>query len=144
MVFIRFDIYHRSTYHNTVLELLSHSKLKAEKLGLTEMDVVLDIAIYAKAVKVMMNSSYIDLKKLIVLCLGGFHTMRIIIAVIGKRLADAGLRDIAIKADLLGESSVNQMFKAKHYNNAMRALKYLYDAVKGHMIDSFKQMKANR
>ena len=33
------------TSHDTVLELLSQSKLKAEKLGLTETDVVLHMAI---------------------------------------------------------------------------------------------------
>ena len=55
------------TSHDTVLELLSQSKLKAEKLGLLETDVVLDMAIYAKAVEVMMNPRHIDLKKFIVM-----------------------------------------------------------------------------
>lgn len=55
------------TSHDTVLELLSQSKIKAEKLGLVETDVVLDMAIYAKAVEVMMNPRYIDLKQFIVL-----------------------------------------------------------------------------
>ena len=31
------------------------------------------------------------------------------------------------------------MLRGKHYNNAMRVLKYLYDVVKRHMIESFKQ-----
>ncbi len=127
------------TSHDTVLELLSQSKIKAEKLGLVDTDVVLDMAIYAKAVEVMMNPKYIDLKQFIVLRLGGFHTMCIFIAVIGKRFASAGLRDIVIEANLLGESSVDQMFKGKHYNNAMRILKYMYEAVKRHMINSFEQ-----
>ena len=130
------------TSHDTVLEVLSQSKLKAEKLGLLETDVVLDMAIYAKAVEVMMNPRHIDLKKFIVLRLGGFHTMSIFIAVIGKRFADAGLRDIVIEANLLGESSVDQMIKGKHYNNAMRILKY--EAVKRHMIDSFEQWKSDQ
>ena len=128
-----------STSHDTVLELLNQSKMKAEKLGLIETDVVLDMAIYSKAVEVMMNPRYIDLKKFIVFRLGGFHTMCIFIAVIGKRFADAGLCDIVIEANLLGESSVDQMFKGKHYNNAMRILKYLYDAIKRHMIESCEQ-----
>ena len=37
---------------DTVLELLTQSKLKAEKLQLTEVDVVVDQAIYAKACEV--------------------------------------------------------------------------------------------
>ena len=127
------------TSHDTVLELLSQSKLQAEKLGLTETDVVLHMAIYAKAVEVLMNPRYVDLKKFVVLRLGAFHTMCIFIAVIGKRFGDAGLRDIIIESNLLGESSVDQVLKGKHYNNAMRILKYLFDAVKRHMLDSFKE-----
>lgn len=100
---------------------------------------VLDMAIYAKAVEILMNPRYIDLKKFIVLRLGGFHTMCIFIAVIGKRFGDAGLRDIIIESNLLGESSVDQMLRGKHYNNAMRVLKYLYDVFKRHMIESFQQ-----
>ena len=69
--------------------------------------------------------------------LGGFHTTCIFVAVIEKRFADAGLRDIAIKANLLGESSVNQMLKGKHYNNAMRILKYLFEALRRHRITNW-------
>ena len=127
------------TSNDTVLELLTQSKLKAEKLGLTETDVVLDMAIYAKAVAILMNPRYLELKKFIVLRLGGFHTMCIFIAVIGKRFGDAGLRDLIVESNLLGESSVDQMLRGKHYNNAMRVLKYLYDVVKRHMIESFEQ-----
>ena len=96
------------TSHDTVLELLSQSKLKAEKLGLTETDVVLDTAIYSKAVEILLNPRYIDLKRFIVLRVGAFHTMCIFIAVIGKRFGDAGLLDIVIEWNLLGESSIEQ------------------------------------
>ena len=61
------------------------------------------------------------------------------IAVIGKRFGDAGLRAIIVESCLLGESSVDQMFRGKHYNNAMRILKYLYDAMKKRMIESYEQ-----
>lgn len=132
------------TSHDTVLELLSQSKLKAEKLGLNETDVVLDMAIYSKAVEIIMNPRYIDLKKFVVLRLGGFHTMCVFIAVIGKRFGDAGLRDIVIEANLLGESSVEQMLNGKHYNNAIRILKYLFDAIKRHLIDSYEQNESDQ
>lgn len=66
------------TSYETVLELLNQSKLKAEKLGLTETDVVLDMAIYAKAVEIILKPRYIDLKKFIVLRLGAFHTLCIL------------------------------------------------------------------
>ena len=81
--------------HDTVLELLNQFKIKAEKLGLMETDVVLDMAIYSKAVEIFMNPRYIDLEDFIVLRLGGFHTTCIFIAVIGKRFGNARLRDIS-------------------------------------------------
>ena len=62
------------TFHDTVLELLTQSKLKAEKLGLRETDVVLGMAIYAKAVEILMNPRHLGLKRFIVLLLGGFYT----------------------------------------------------------------------
>ena len=68
-----------------------------------ETDVVLDMAIFSKAVEIFMNPRYIDLKDLIVLRLGAFHTMCIFIAVIGKRFGDGGLRDIIVESNLLGE-----------------------------------------
>lgn len=132
------------TSHDTVLELLSQSKLKAEKLGLTETDVVLDMAIYSKAVEILINPRYIDLKRFVVLRVGAFHIMCIFIAVIGKRFGDAVLRDIVIESNLLGESSVEQMLKGKHYNNAMRVLNYLYDALKRRLIESFEQSLLER
>ena len=75
------------TSHDTVLELLVQTKFKAEKLGLAETDVVLDMAIYSKAVEILMNPKYTDLKRFIVLRLGAFHIMCIYIAVIGNVLA---------------------------------------------------------
>ena len=81
---------------------------------------VLDMAIYVKAVEVMLTPRYIYLKQFVVFRLDGFHTVCIFIVVIGWRFADAGLRDIVIEANLLDESSVDQMLKGKHYNNSMR------------------------
>ena len=91
------------TKMDTVLELLVQSKCKAERLGLTETDIVVDQAIYAKAVEILMNPTHIDLKRFIVLRMGAFHTSCIFMAVIGKRFSDAGLRDWIIEANLLGK-----------------------------------------
>ena len=90
------------TKMETVLEILTQSKYKAEKIGLKETDVVLDQAIYAKAVEILLNPIHADLKKFIVLRMGAFHTSCIFLAVIGKRFADAGLRDLIVEANLLG------------------------------------------
>ena len=66
-----------------------------------------------------------------------------IITVIGERFGDASLRDVIVELNLLGESSVEKMLKTKHYNNAMRVLKYMYDAMKRHMIESYEQSVHN-
>ena len=80
---------------------------------------------------------YIDLKDFIVLLLGAFHTTCIFIAVIGKRFGGAGLRDLIVESNLLGESSVDQMLKGKHYNNAVMVFKYIYEAIKRLLIENF-------
>lgn len=51
------------TKMEVVLELLLQSKEKAANLGSEDTDVVMDLAIYAKAVEVLLNPSYKDLKK---------------------------------------------------------------------------------
>ena len=84
---------------DVVLELLTQSKLKSEKLGLKETDVLLDQAIYEKAVEIMMNPSHADF---IILRMGAFHPSLKFLAVIGKRFSDASLRDWLIEANLLG------------------------------------------
>ena len=85
-----------------VLELLKLSKSKAENLGLSKTDVVLDQAIYTKALGILMKPKYLDLKRFIVLRMGAFHTSCFFIAVIGKTFGDAGLRNWIIEANLAG------------------------------------------
>ena len=43
--------------------MLLQSKEKATHLGLTETDIVVDQAIYAKAIEVVLNPDYEDLRK---------------------------------------------------------------------------------
>lgn len=88
---------------DTVLELLLQSKAKAMKIGLSETDVVVDQAIYAKAVDILANPTYKDLKEFIVLRMGAFHIASNFISVIGKRFKDAGLKDILVEAKILGK-----------------------------------------
>ena len=53
------------TKMETVLELLRQCKEKAESLNLKETDLVLDHAIYAKAVEIVMDERYFDLRTFI-------------------------------------------------------------------------------
>ncbi len=86
----------------TVQDVLVQSKLKAEALGLSETDVVMDQAIYARALEILLMPRNRELKKFIVLRMGAFHTSCIFLSVIGKRFADAGLRDLIVEANLVG------------------------------------------
>ena len=68
---------------DTVLEVLMQSEAKANAMNLPETDLVLDQAIYAKAVEILSNPSHEGLKKFINLQMGAFHTICIFLAIIG-------------------------------------------------------------
>ena len=82
--------------------MLLQSKANTEDLGLVEADLVVDRAIYAKAVEIMENLSHKDLKDFIVLRMGGFHIAMIFLGVIDKRFKDTGLEDLLVESALFG------------------------------------------
>ena len=94
------------TKYEVVQEILLQCKEKAEKLNLDVADLVLDHAIYSKALEVLFKEGNEDLKSFFNLRMGGFHTSCIFLGVIGKRFGDAGLKDLIIESGLLGEGSV--------------------------------------
>ena len=53
--------------------------------------------------------------------MGGFHAMCVFMVVIGNMYDDAGLRDLLIESGISTEGRVEQIFRGKHYNNAMFA-----------------------
>ena len=109
-----------------------------ESLNLTETDFVLDHTIYSKAVEIIMMERHSDLRDFINLRMGGFHAACIFMNVIGKRFADAGLKDIIAESGLLSEDSVQQVVKGKHYNNAMRMHLYVAEAITRVKLDDFE------
>ena len=82
------------TKMDVVLEVLKQCKQKAEALNLNEMDLVFDHAIYAKAVEIVMNQKFIDLRTFINIRMGGFHGASIFLGVIVKRFKYTGLKDL--------------------------------------------------
>ena len=52
--------------------------------------------------------------------MGGFHLMMTLLAIIGSRFADAGLRDVAVRSEIIAEGSVDSVLNSKHYNRAVR------------------------
>ena len=70
--------------------------------------------------------------------MGGFHASCMLIAVIGKRFGAAGLKDLWIKAALIGISSVESMIREKQYNRGVRALKMVYEALQRLKIEALR------
>ena len=85
-----------------MLEMLLQSKAKAEHLGLVETDVVIDQAIYVKAVEVLENPTHKDLKDFIVLQMGGLSIAMTFLGVIGKRFKDSGLKHLLVESAIFG------------------------------------------
>ena len=79
---------------STVYTLLNKSVAMGKEIGIQDIMVVLDLAIYAKAVEVRWQKQE-ELNRVIIR-LGVFHTVCTFIAVIGKRFKCSGLEDILI------------------------------------------------
>ena len=116
-------------------------KAKAEKLSLTCTGLVLDYAIYAKALEVLQNPNNADLKDFINLRMGGFHAYGSFLAVIGKRFGSAGLLDLIVEACLSGPQSVNQILNGKEYNYGIRICKVISEALQRAKLDVLEERK---
>ena len=83
-----------------------------------------------KALEILQNPNYTDLKQFINQRLGGFHVCLNFLAVIGARFSSAGMTDILIESDLLG--SLNSIIMGKQYNRGMKILKTSYETFQMH------------
>ena len=78
----------------TVNEVLHLVNAKPDALQLTEVDLVLDHAIYFKALEIISNPVNSGLKNAVNLRMGGFHAECIFMSVISKTFLDGGLKDL--------------------------------------------------
>ena len=60
---------------------------------------------------------------------GRFHTPCMLLGVIGKRFADAGLRDLMVEAGIVSNGSVASVIEGKKYNQGKRAHKVVAEAM---------------
>ena len=79
--------------------------------------VVLDQAIYAKALEVVWKQK--EMFRSVVLRMGSFHIICTFLAVLGE----SGLPDLLIESRLVGSGSVNGVLQGKHYNRTLRTHK---------------------
>ena len=77
---------------------------------------MLDHAIYAKALEILLKEENSSLKEFINLRM----LMNIFLVVLGKRFGDGGLKDLVVEDGLIGNETVDQALNGKPYNNALR------------------------
>ena len=124
---------------DTVHEVLQQVKRKTEILNVQSADLVLDHAIFTKALNILNEPTNEDLKASINIRMGGFHACCIFLAVIGKRFASGGLREIVIESGLVGHGTIEAVFKGKHYNYGLCMIKIVSEALFRLKIDAFKE-----
>ena len=95
-------------------------------MGQSSTAIVLDQAIYAKALEIQWRHP--QEFKSVVLRMGGFHFSCVFLAVIGKRFAGSGLRDIFLESGVIAEGSIEGVLSGKHYNRGIRVHKLLMEA----------------
>ena len=88
----------------TVYEVLLRSLKIMQALDLNGIVCVFDQALYAKACEVVWKNP--DNFHPIVLRMGVFHTICTMLAVIGKRFGDAGLRDLSVESGVIADGSI--------------------------------------
>ena len=61
--------------------------------------------------------------------MGMFHTICTLFRIIGKRYADAGLKDLCIESGVIAEGSIAGVLEGRKYNRAVRFNKLMYEAL---------------
>ena len=56
-----------------------------------------------------------------------FHTIIMLLAIIGIQFGEAGLENIAIESNIVEKGSVSRLLNGKHYNRGVRFHKLFYE-----------------
>ncbi|CAK6970967.1 hypothetical protein D5F01_LYC11269 [Scomber scombrus] len=116
-----------ATQMATVHEILLQSKNIMTSLHISNMSVAFDQALYCKVIEILW--AHRDRFPNIVPRLGVFHTICMLLGVIGKRFQAAGLRDICIESGAVAEGSVSGVLDGHKYNRSLRFHKIMYEAL---------------
>lgn len=111
---------------NTVLEILHNAFQINYGLKLKSIVVIFYQAIYAKAIKI--SWKHPTLFHDVTLRIDVFHTIGVLLEVIGNHVGDAGLRDIVIELNVIEEGSVKKVLSEKCYNQGVRFHKLFFEA----------------
>ena len=124
---------------STKMDIIQERRQKAEALNLKETAVVLDHAIYCRAVQIVMSERKTHLRSFINLRMGSFHATNVFLNVLGKRFADARLKDLIVESGFLWEDQASQMLKGKDFNNGIRVHLYLEEAINRMKLKGFEK-----
>lgn len=124
------------TSYDAVYTLMDTACRITRKIGQQHTVLVLDQAIYCKALEIAHDKS--EEFQNLVLRMGGFHILTAFLAVVGKRMEDSGFEDIFIESGVFAEGSVPAIMSGKAYNRAVRAHKLMSEGLRrllGEMVD---------
>ena len=112
-----------------------------EKLGQDFCVLTLDEQLYSKA-KLLQWFKKEECEKMI-LMLGGFHTQMNFAKIIGKHMADSGLKEIWTDSSLFGENTAGRILQGKGWNRVIRAHKLTLEALWRILWPQFKDWLAD-
>ena len=115
------------TQYDVVYTILDTAKKITEQVGQTHTVLVIDQAIYCKAVDIVVDRKNEFAK--VVLRMGPFHIMLAFLGVLGKRMECSGFEDILVESDAFAEGSVSGVMSGRSYNRAVRAHKLVAEAI---------------
>ena len=115
-----------ATQMNTIFKFLNSANSIKNAFNLKSIVVVMDQAIYAKAIEASWKHQ--ELLQDLVLRLGTFHTTGMVLAVIGQHFGAVRLRDIVIESKVITEGSVEKILNGKNYNRAVCFHKSMLEA----------------
>lgn len=115
-----------ATEMSTAHEILRQCVQIKSQLELENIILVLDQAIFAKAVEIAWchQETFSD----VFILMGGFHTICNLLSIIGKLFGNAGLSDLAVETGAISQGSIRNALQGKQYNRAIRLHKYIYEA----------------
>ena len=82
--------------------------------------VTFDLAVVKKASAWSIITQDSQRYKLVISCLGLFHTISSFMGAIGNKMDGSELKEIIIQAGLCAGGSISKVIKGKHYNHALR------------------------
>jgi hypothetical protein len=130
-----------ATELSTIHEVLNRTLQIMESLQLSNIVCVFDQALYAKALEIAWKHQ--EKFGCIIFRMGIFHTLCTLLANLGKRFGDAGLKDLCVESEIIADGSIG-VLDGQKYNRAIRMHKIMNEALMRITWDGFLQWLGTR